>query len=299
MDLYMSGFFVKFWGVRGSIPTPGHATQRYGGNTACIEVRVGDTLFILDGGSGLRPLGADLVTREMESIHAHMLFSHSHWDHIQGFPFFVPAYDPKTILRVYGTKEGDSHIFDLLSGQMQDEYFPVQFSDLGAKIIPDHLHGGKHLIGDACISYFHAEHPGGCLSYSIEAYGKKLIYSTDNELDLLLKNKDESLKNQSLHRKLPTGFIEFIKDADLLIADGQYTDQEYKTHISWGHPRATTLVDAALEANVKQVAITHHDPMQTDSAVELKIKECRLRGERMGYKGTIFAAREGVELKLA
>ena len=121
----MSGFFVRFWGVRGSIPTPGHATQRYGGNTACIEVRVGNTLFILDGGSGLRPLGADLLRRNLDTIDAHMLFSHSHWDHIQGFPFFVPAYNPKTTIQVYGT-EGDSHIFDLLSGQMQDKYFPVQ-----------------------------------------------------------------------------------------------------------------------------------------------------------------------------
>ncbi|MGC6510935.1 MAG: MBL fold metallo-hydrolase [Myxococcota bacterium] len=294
----MSGFYVRFWGVRGSIPTPGHATQRYGGNTACIEVRIGDTLFILDGGSGLRPLGADLLRRNIDTIDAHMLFSHSHWDHIQGFPFFVPAYNPKTKIQVYGI-EGDSHIFDLLSGQMQDKYFPVQFSDLGAQISASHLEPNGHTIDKAVVRYFHAKHPGGCLSYSIEAFGKKMVYSTDNELDLLLTNKDETLNDSTISRELPEDFIEFIKDADLLVADGQYTDGEYNTHIYWGHPRATTLVDAAISANVKQVAITHHDPMQTDAMVEAKIQECRNRAARMGYGGTVFAAREGVELKLA
>ena len=294
----MSGFFVRFWGVRGSIPTPGHATQRYGGNTACIEVRIGETLFVLDGGSGLRPLGADLLRRNLDNIDAHMLFSHSHWDHIQGFPFFVPAYNPKTTLRVYGT-EGDSHIFDLLSGQMQDKYFPVQFSDLGAQIFASHLQANGHQIGDAVVRYHEAKHPGGCLSYSIEAFGKKMVYSTDNELDLLLLNKDETLKDQTIPRQLPQDFIDFIKDADVLVADGQYTDSEYSTHIFWGHPRATTLVDAAIAGNVKQIAITHHDPMQTDAMVEAKIQECRNRATRMGYGGAVFAAREGVELKLA
>ena len=148
------GIYVTFWGVRGSIPTPGHATQRYGGNTACIEVLIHDQIFILDGGSGLRPLGANILERGLGAIHAHMLFSHSHWDHIQGFPFFIPAYNPNTTLRVYGTKEGDQDIYDLLSGQMQDKYFPVQFSDLGAKIIPDHLNGGKKEIGDVIVDYF-------------------------------------------------------------------------------------------------------------------------------------------------
>ena len=126
-----------------------------------------------------------------------------------------------------------------------------------------------------------------------------MVYSTDNELDLLLTNKDETLNDSTISRELPEDFIEFIKDADLLVADGQYTDGEYNTHIYWGHPRATTLVDAAISANVKQVAITHHDPMQTDAMVEAKIQECRNRAARMGYGGTVFAAREGVELKLA
>jgi phosphoribosyl 1,2-cyclic phosphodiesterase len=292
------GFYVTFWGVRGSIPTPGHFTQRYGGNTACIEVRIQDQLFILDGGSGLRPLGADILDRGQGAIHAHMLFSHSHWDHIQGFPFFPPAYNPNTTLRVYGTKEGDRDVFDLLSGQMQDKYFPVQFSDLGAKIIPDNLNGGKKKIGDVIVDYHDTCHPGGSLAYSLSHESKKVIYSTDNELDLLLLNKDETFDDPKCFRKVPRDMLKFMQNADLLVADGQYTEAEYTSKINWGHPRATTLVDMAFEANIKALAITHHDPMQSDDAVDKKITECRTRAERIGYTGMIFAAREGVTLKI-
>lgn len=291
-------FLVTFWGVRGSIPTPGHSTQRYGGNTACIEVNVDDTLIIFDGGSGLRTLGASLLHRGLTEVKAHMLFSHSHWDHIQGFPFFPLAYNPKTTLIVYGTEKGDQRIFDLLSGQMQDKYFPVQFTDLGAQILADHLDGGGKKIGAATIDYIETEHPGGSLAYSICAHGKKIVYSTDNELDLRLKNKEESMKDPSIFRHAPDDFIAFCKDADLLIADGQYTEKEYSSHVHWGHPRATTLVDLAISANIKQVAITHHDPLQTDEMVDKKIHSCMTRAAILSYNGVIFPAREGITLKL-
>ena len=292
------GIYVTFWGVRGSIPTPGNSTQRYGGNTACVEVNIQDQLFILDGGSGLRALGANLIERGKSFVNAHMFFSHSHWDHIQGFPFFIPAYNPSTTLRVYGTKEGDKAIYDLLSGQMQDKYFPVQFSDLGAKIIPDHLQGGTRMIGDVRVNYIPTEHPGGSFAYSLSHESKKVIYSTDNEVDLLLLNREESLSDPSLYRLIPKALLNFMSDADLLIADGQYTDEEYKSKVHWGHPRATTLVDMAKEAGIKSLAITHHDPMQSDDDVDKKINLCRERAAKIGYTGSIFAAREGVTMKL-
>ena len=124
MELY-----VTFWGVRGSIPTPGFATHRYGGNTACIEVRVGDHVYIFDAGSGVRPLGAKITAEAEGPVELHMFFSHSHWDHIQGFPFFIPAYNPANTIRVYSANKTDESIHDLLSGQMQDQYFPVNFGD--------------------------------------------------------------------------------------------------------------------------------------------------------------------------
>lgn len=290
------GIYVTFWGVRGSIPTPGHSTQRYGGNTACIEVRVNDQLFILDGGSGLRGLGTSLAGRGQSAIEAHMLFSHSHWDHIQGFPFFIPVYNPKTTLTVYDVNKTES-IYELLHGQMQDRYFPVQFNDLGSNIVPNHFEDGKKQIEDITISYHNTKHPGGSLAYSIVWNGKKIVYSTDNELDLLLLNREETMKNPKAFRRAPKDFLEFIQGADLFIADGQYTDEEYPTKIHWGHPRATTLVDASFEAGVKQLAVTHHDPMQSDTDVDRKIEECRARAAELGYKGVIFPAREGVTLK--
>jgi phosphoribosyl 1,2-cyclic phosphodiesterase len=291
------GIYVTFWGVRGSIPTPGHATQRYGGNTACIEVKVDDELFILDGGSGLRGFGSSLAEKGQSAIKAHMLFSHSHWDHIQGFPFFLPVYNPNTVLTVYDPDEGKQSIYDLLHGQMQDRYFPVQFSDLGSNIVSEYFVNGKKKIGNITLAYHKTCHPGGSLAYSITCNGKKIVYSTDNELDLMLSNREESLKNPKVFRKAPKDFLKFIEGADLFIADGQYTDEEYLTKVHWGHPRATTLIDASYEAGVKNLAITHHDPMQSDTDVDLKIEACRERASEIGYKGVIFPAREGVTLK--
>ena len=142
------GFYVKFWGTRGSIPTPGYSTQKYGGNTSCVEVRVNDQIYICDGGTGLRELGEDILRRENHPKMFHMFLSHSHWDHIQGFPFFGPAYIPAYKLVVYGTDEGDSRIHDLLSGQMSSDYFPVDFSELQGQIVSDFLgKGGRSLDG--------------------------------------------------------------------------------------------------------------------------------------------------------
>lgn len=292
------GIYVTFWGVRGSIPTPGHATQRYGGNTACIEVKANDELFILDGGSGMRSLGQDIVSRQGHpAISAHLLFSHSHWDHIQGFPFFIPAYSPQSQMKIYGTNANDRVIFDLLHGQMQDRYFPVQFSDLGSHIKPDHLNNGQRDINGVVVDFFNTYHPGGSLAYSISCNGKKVIYSTDNELDMVLLNKEETLIDTSIPRRAPPELLEFLSGADLVIADGQYTDEEYPNKINWGHARANTLVDVCLEAGVKNLAVTHHDPMHSDDMVDEKILSCRERVNKFGGQLIVFGAREGVTLK--
>ena len=294
------GIYVTFWGVRGSIPTPGHATQRYGGNTACIEVQAGEELFILDGGSGLRSLGQDILHRQGHpSIKAHVLFSHSHWDHIQGFPFFIPAYSGNSVMKIYGTNSEDRKIFELLHGQMQDRYFPVQFSDLGSHIQPDHLDNGKRNINGVVVDYYNTHHPGGSLAYSISHNGRKVVYSTDNELDMVLLNRDETLKDLSIPRRAPPDLLEFLSGADLVIADGQYTDEEYPNKINWGHARANTLVDVCLEAGVKNLAVTHHDPMHSDDVVDQKIQACRERVSRFQGGLTVFGAREGITLKYA
>jgi len=289
--------FVKFWGTRGSIPTPGSKTRRYGGNTSCVEVRIDDTLFVCDGGTGLRELGIDLQSRT-DRVTAHLFFSHTHWDHIQGFPFFTPAYAPSSALHVYDVKKNDNRIQRLLLGQMQSEYFPVGFRDLGAKIEFTDLDAGQKPIDGVVVSHLEQTHPGRSFAYSFSKGGQKAVYATDSELDLRILNRDEADRDPEKLRKLPDDVVRFVADADLLIADGQYTDEEYPKKVGWGHARATTVVDLALQAGVRQLAIYHHDPMHSDEFVDSTIEACRERVARAGGKLVVFGAREGVELKL-
>lgn len=292
-------FLVRFWGTRGSIPTPGRATYRYGGNTSCVEIRIDETLFICDGGTGLRELGFDLLKRSSAPISAHLLFSHMHWDHIQGFPFFAPAYRPQNRFHIYGTHAGDTRFHSLLSGQMRSAYFPVDFSELNAHVEPTDLgDNGRRLIDEVTVCCFEQKHPGLSYAYSLEKGGRKVVYATDNEIDLTLPDATLPVRDPNALRPVPQKFVEFCRGADLLIADGQYTDTEYLKCTGWGHARASTVVDLAVQAGVRQLAIYHHDPMQSDRDVETKIEICRHRAARMGSPVFIFAAREGIELKL-
>ena len=291
-------FFVRFWGTRGSIPTPGHKTRTYGGNTSCVEIRIDDTVFICDGGTGLRELGLDLMSRYGSDLEAHMVFSHMHWDHIQGFPFFVPAYTPTTTLNVYEISKDDDRVQRLLLNQMRSEYFPVSFQDLGSNIRFSDLGGGETTIDGVKVSWFEQQHPGRSFAFSFEKNGTKVVYATDNEIDLTLRNKDLVERMPDEPRQIPKPLISFLAGADLLIADGQYTDEEYPAKVGWGHARATTVVDAALQSGSKQLAVFHHDPMHADELVDRKIALCRERAERNGSKLVVFGAREGIELKL-
>ncbi|HLV19705.1 MAG TPA: MBL fold metallo-hydrolase [Polyangiaceae bacterium] len=290
--------FVRFWGTRGSIPTPGNKTRKYGGNTSCIELRIDETLFVCDGGTGLRELGLSLAERGHDPIEAHMFFSHTHWDHIQGFPFFVPAYSPSTQLHVYDVSADDDRVHRLLLGQMQSDYFPVSFSDLGSRILSRNFEHQKTVIDGVTVSFFEQQHPGRSFAYAFEKGGTKVVYATDNELDLTLLNPAEVARDPECLRRAPEDFIRFVAGADLLIADGQYTDEEYAQKIGWGHARARTVVDLAITAGVKQCAIFHHDPMHSDDVVEDKIDDCRARARRFGSNLSVFGAREGLELKL-
>lgn len=293
------GFFVRFWGTRGSIPTPGYRTRKYGGNTSCVEVRIGDSLFICDGGTGLRELGLELLKRGQSPIVAHMFFSHPHWDHIQGFPFFMPAYMRENRFTIYGTSKGDRRIFRLLSGQMRSDYFPVSFSELDAIIIASDLESAGGEIEGVKVRAFEQHHPGKSYAFSFERDGVRVVYATDNELDLTLENAEEATRNLEALRKVPDDYLDFVRGADLLIADGQYTDDEYPAKVGWGHARAITAVDAAVQAGVKQLAIYHHDPMHADEDVDAKIEICRRRARRLGADDlVVFGAREGMELRL-
>ncbi len=293
-------FFVRFWGTRGSIPTPGRATYRYGGNTSCVEIRIEDKLFICDGGTGLRELGVDLLrTSGGAPIVAHFLFSHMHWDHIQGFPFFAPIYQPMNTFHIYGSRPGDTRFHSLLSGQMRSSYFPVDFSELNANIVANELgEDGTRVIDGVTVRCLEQRHPGGSYAYSLEKDGYKVVYATDNEIDLILGDPTLPIREPDAPRAIPADIVDFCRNADLLIIDGQYTDAEYRKYTGWGHNRATTATDLAIAANVKQLAIYHHDPMQSDKDVEAKIEHCRVRVAQQGSSVFVFPAREGVELRI-
>jgi phosphoribosyl 1,2-cyclic phosphodiesterase len=292
----VSDILVRFWGVRGSIPTPGPRTRRYGGNTSCVEVRVDDTILIFDAGTGLRELGVQLLRGRPKDLTLHLFLSHPHWDHIQGFPFFAPAYVESTTLYVYGPR-GDDKNYQLLSGQMSNAYFPVRFSDLGANIVSRSFAGASVKAGDVTVHSFGQKHPGGSVGFRVEHDGKSIVFATDSELDQVLVNPAVVKTSPDALRELPADLIEAASGADLLVADAQYTDIEYAQKVGWGHPRATTVVDFAVQAGVRQLALTHHDPMHSDRDVDLMVLECQERAVAHGAELEVFGAREGVTLK--
>jgi phosphoribosyl 1,2-cyclic phosphodiesterase len=289
--------FVKFWGTRGSIPTPGPKTQRFGGNTSCVEIRTADAVLICDGGTGLRELGADLLRRAAgKPLTLHLFFSHPHWDHIQGFPFFGPAYTPDHRLYIYGDEQ---KIHRLLSGQMQSDYFPVDFSTLKAHIEHRTFVEGKVIVHGVEVRPFAQKHPGGSLGFAFSYGAHKIVYATDSELDLLLTDRDQPWKQPAQLRALPEALVRAASGADLLIGDGQYRDDEYLAKTGWGHSRASTLVDFAVQAKAKHLAIFHHDPMQSDKDVDAKVAACAARAAQLGSELKVFGAREGVELEIS
>jgi phosphoribosyl 1,2-cyclic phosphodiesterase len=288
--------FVKFWGTRGSIPTPASWTRVYGGNTACVEVRFDETIFICDAGSGIRELGKDLLARDPPPKQLHLLISHSHWDHIQGFPYFGPVYLPATQIRVYGRHGNGVSPYQLLSGQMSSDYFPVSFKDLGASIVDDDL-GGQKMIDGILVRSFPLNHPGGCLGYCFERAGRKIVYATDNELEIGAWDVFPDPENTGPLRRVPEALVQAVQGADLLILDAQYDDREYAAKRKWGHSSCFSATDLAIQAGAKSLALFHHDPESTDRAVDEKVQSCRQRAAARGATLTIMAAREGVELK--
>lgn len=276
---------VTFWGVRGSIPTPGDATRRFGGNTSCVEIRTEDALLVCDAGSGLRPLGLDLKGRGNGPWKVHLFLTHAHWDHIQGFPFFDAAYSSANQILVYGTESGDDRNYQLLSGQMQGGYFPVSFLSLKASVGPAYMPGGRVSIGGTDVEAFPLHHPGGCFGYVFESGGKKVVYATDHHI-CWDGGPDEP-------RPVPKACLDAARNADLLIADAQFTDSEYLAHPDWGHSSALTVTDWALQAGVRQLALFHHDPSHSDADMDRMVVECRARVRRQNGYLTVFAAEEG------
>jgi phosphoribosyl 1,2-cyclic phosphodiesterase len=290
---------VRFWGTRGSIPTPGRETEKYGGNTTCLEVRAGETLIVCDAGSGIRVMG-ESWQREFAGapVEAALLFTHLHWDHIQGFPFFAPAYDPRSRLTVYGQQRPDGDIREQLSGQMQGAYFPIPLSFMQGDL---RFEGTREEfeIGGVQVRTFPLPHPGGCLGYRLQAGESVFVLATDCELDQVLENRDEVLADPYAERKFPAALLDAVRGATLLIIDAQYTDEEYLQRIGWGHNSLASVVAFCAEVRPQMLALTHHDPQSTDAQVSAMLTEAIERLDALDVTGTlVFAAREGLTMSV-
>ncbi|MCU1281327.1 MAG: Metal-dependent hydrolase of the beta-lactamase superfamily [bacterium] len=279
---------VRFWGVRGSIASAGPETAQVGGNTSCVEVRVaagagiegavdGDTLIVLDAGTGLRRLGESL----RGPVAAHLFLSHLHWDHIQGFPFFAPAYVPGNSIRLYAPERCATHgdVRAALDAQMRAPHFPVGLDAMRAELSFAPFAAGAELtIGAATVRAAAAKHPNGCLAYRVSAGGRSIVYATDTEHDG--------------SGRLDADLLELARGADVLVYDAQYTADEYASKRGWGHSTAEEGARLAEAAGVGQLVLYHHDPAHDDWQV------ARIEAAARGRFANTVAAREGLTLTL-
>ena len=267
---------IRFWGVRGSIASPGPDTATVGGNTSCVEVVCGKTRIVLDGGTGLRGLGNELL-KKGDDLSLTLLLSHYHWDHIQGLPFFLPAYMKQTELTVVGGANGVMNVREALTHQMSAPLFPVRLDEIGARLATREVKMGDVFdIGEAKVTVAKGNHPGGVMAYRIEHDGKSMVYATDTEhyacVDPMLKRLSEG--------------------ADVLVYDSQYSPDEYKTKVGWGHSTYVEGAELARSAGVGTYVLFHHDPMRNDESV------LDLETKARGLFASSVAAREGMEIDL-
>jgi phosphoribosyl 1,2-cyclic phosphodiesterase len=261
---------ITFWGVRGSIPTPGRKFRKYGGNTLCVEVRCDDTILIFDAGTGIRELGRSLNSEYGNTpIDLNLLISHTHWDHIQGFPFFEPAYMKKNSLSIYGG-HSVSTLENLFIGQMNREYFPVTLSELAADIKFIELNDNPFYINNVNIYFTYLLHPVLSLGFRVEYLDKVFVYATDNEILLDPDMEDYNKKN----------YQRLVQDADVLVAECQYTEKEYFNRVGWGHAAIEKVVKLSNEFGVKNLYAFHHDFNHTDRDITRMIKRANKIAEK-------------------
>jgi len=302
---------VRFWGVRGSIPCPGRQTARYGGNTACIELRFEgtDRQIIIDAGSGLRELGNFMMAHDLPKgpIRTAIYLSHTHWDHIMGFPFFTPIYLPSTMAQVFGPVSHEADTLEtIVGGQMTYRYFPVRQAELAASIEYVNLKEGQFDLGDGItLTTKYLNHPILCLGYRFECRGKVLCtaYDTEPYSNIFCTDPDDpsydeamASEGEAVALEQNTELERFVSGADLLVYDAQYTRQEYGTKVGWGHTPMEDAIAVAERNRIKRIALFHHEPMRTDDQLDALTKvHCRPAGPE---GPEIFFAQEGMEIIL-
>jgi phosphoribosyl 1,2-cyclic phosphodiesterase len=296
---------IRLWGVRGSIPVPGKGTVRYGGNTSCVEVRADGEIIILDAGSGIRLLGLAL-DKEFgpRSMKLTLLISHTHWDHIQGLPFFSPAYNQKNLIRVLGYEGARAGLAKILASQMETPFFPVSLRQLPSHLAIQELKEMEFKVGPVEVRSKFANHPGICVGYRLATSSGSIAYFPDNEpyeeLKLQLASRDGITEHEARNfAGAERGkMVDFLQACDLAIMDTQYTEEEYEKHVGWGHSSVDSVVSLALDANVGKLVLFHHDPNHDDQMIDKMVEHARAFVAKSGKSLEVDAAREGAEILL-
>lgn len=285
-------FTIRFWGVRGSIATPGPDTVKYGGNTACTEVRCGEQLLILDAGTGIRPLGLSLLHEfKQKPINGHLFVGHTHWDHIQGFPFFAPAFIPGNEFTIYSLHGAEKPLEKVFRGLMDNDYFPVLLTEMKANLEFRELESEVNL-GETQVSYMFLNHPGLAIGFRISYAGRSLVYISDHE------NYGRLSPGGPGPHPLDLEIARFAEHADLLISEAQYTEEEYAQKKGWGHSTFLDALGLAAEANVKRLAIIHHDPDHDDAFMDQISEFCQKMIAERNYTFSFLLAQEGTSIEL-
>ena len=283
---------MRFWGVRGSIAVPGPSTVRYGGNTSCVEIRQGGNVFICDSGTGIRELGLRLhkefAGRPME---AEVFVTHTHWDHIQGWPFFLPAYNPKGRMRIYSAHGVGAGFESIFRAQMAHNFFPVEISDMAAK--QEFVRVDKAFqVNGVPVRILFTNHPGVDVAFRFDFPEAAVAYLSDHESYQALGGASD------FHSAKDRQVAEWCGACALLICDAQYDDDDYKTKRGWGHSRWRDAVALAVAAKVKKLALFHHEPTRGDDALDGIVGQSQALANELGGDVEVFAAREGQELAL-
>ncbi len=277
---------IRFWGTRGSIPVPGKDTINYGGNTTCVEITLDSgRKIIIDSGTGIRALGEKLM-KEEGSVDIHLFITHIHWDHVAGFPFFAPIHKPTTKITVDGFPTCMRGLKIPFNNKMSDGFFPVQFDDLRAEIrYLDRLRRGPLNIDGVVIDTIVLRHPQGGFGFRFRETGKTFVFITDNEI------AEENLA--SIH---VDDYVEFCKDANILVHDAQYTPEEINERKGWGHSDYRVALKLAIEAHARKLILFHHDPSRKDLEIASIVAQCREFVITDNPDLVVDAAREGSEL---
>ncbi len=287
---------IRFWGTRGSIPRPGPSTVRYGGNTSCVEVQSdAGARLVLDSGTGAHELGARLCA-EGAPARGHLLIGHTHWDHIQGFPFFGPFFESAGEWDVYAPGRRAQQLEDTLAGQMSYDYHPITVESFEARVRFHDLREGGFDCDDVRVVCRYLHHPALTLGYRLEADGAVVVYSSDHEPHSILP-LDADPGAMPIHYE-DQRHVAFLADADLVIHDAQYVLDEFPAKAGWGHTPIERAVDYAIAARVKRLALYHHDPMRDDAALDALVAMARERASRGAFVPEVFAAAEGQELEI-